>query len=318
MKKRVFLLIPLILVGLTACVKYNGQGKNGPKSSAAPSSEATNVSSQEAGTSEGGQPSSQTPNSSVITPSSAPTSQAQEGDLPVGTAVKVYLVFGEYGLYKGNPVNTSVDALFLEHTMELATKVGDDLPGKADVTSSVTGSQFVAWTAYNNDGSLTSYTKVPAVDHKVLYASFSGGNGQGGQSSQPAQSSSQPQSSEPQPSSSTPSSSQPAAQYTYTVTELPDWIQDDGCVIFAWVWSPTDGGSWKSLTYGTNHDASFTVSNSELDGFLMARCVGGTTQPDWEMKSGNEPGRIYNKTNDINCSAGVYSYVCSSWVGYPS
>jgi hypothetical protein len=305
MKKSLYLLVPLLIMSLTACVKYNGQGKNGskaPKSSSA----VTSVSSQGIG-------GTSIPGGSSIAPSSSATpssSQEIEGDLPVGTAVKVYLVFGEYGLYKGNPVNTGVDSLFLEHTLELDTKVGDDLPGKTDVTSSVTGSQFVSWIAYNNIGSPTTYTKVPAVDKKILYASFSGGNGQGSQSS-----SAQPSSSSQGQSSQSSSSSLPSSQVTYTVTSLPTWIQTDGCIIFAWVWSNNDGGSWKSLSYGTNNDASFIV-DEELTGFLLARCVAGTTQPDWSIKSGSEPGRVFNKTNDIACQAGVHSYVCSDWVEY--
>ena len=109
----------------------------------------------------------------------------------------------------------------------------------------------------------------------------------------------------------------PDEDVTYTVTNLPSWIQDDGCVIFAWVWGNNDTGSWKTLTYGNNNDASF-VTKGELNGFLLARCVNGTTQPDWSITSGNNPGRIYNKTNDITTTGGIYSYACADWVGYPS
>ena len=99
----------------------------------------------------------------------------------------------------------------------------------------------------------------------------------------------------------------------YTCTDLPDWIQNDGCVIYAWVWSPSDAGSWKSLTIeGTS--ATFEVE-AELTGFLLARCAADTTEPNWS-ESGNVPGRIYNKTNDTACTAGVYSYACAEWVEY--
>ena len=105
-------------------------------------------------------------------------------------------------------------------------------------------------------------------------------------------------------------------EYTYTVTDLPDWIQNDDCVIFAWIWADDDGGSWQELTFGDNHDASFVKEGEELDGFLLVRCVAGTVTPNWELHSGSEPGRVFNKTNDIICSEGVYSYVCASWVEY--
>ena len=291
-KKLILLLIPLVLSGLTGCVKYNGRGKDrGRNSSQAETSSVIPDQSQPTGS------------SSQSGQSSKPDVKPSSDELPVGTEVKVYLVFGSYGLYKNNPVNTNIEALFLEHAIELDAKVGDHLPTRDDVTSTVEGSKFVAWTSYNNDGKLTEYTKVPGKDKKILYASYSGGNG------------------------GTPGSSQGGGggggtpiiptNITYTVTNLPDWIQADGCVIFAWVWGSQDAGSWKSLTYGTNHDASFTVTG-ELQGFLLARCVSGTTTPDWNMTSGNDAGRVYNKTNDITCNAGVYSYACADWVGYPA
>lgn len=291
-KKLILLLIPLVLSGLTGCVKYNGRGKDrGRNSSQAETSSVIPDQSQPTGS------------SSQSGQSSKPDVKPSSDELPVGTEVKVYLVFGSYGLYKNNPVNTNIEALFLEHAIELDAKVGDHLPTRDDVTSTVEGSKFVAWTSYNNDGKLTEYTKVPGKDNKILYASYSGGNG------------------------GTPGSSQGGGGgggtpiiptiITYTVTNLPDWIQADGCVIFAWVWGSQDAGSWKSLTYGANHDASFTVTG-ELQGFLLARCVSGTTTPDWNMTSGNDVGRIYNKTNDIACNTGVYSYACADWVGYPA
>jgi len=107
----------------------------------------------------------------------------------------------------------------------------------------------------------------------------------------------------------------PGEDVTYTITNLSSWIQDAGCVIFAWVWSPSDGGSWKSLTINGS-TATFTV-DEELTGFLLVRCVAGTTTPNWDIHSGNESGRIYNKTGDIICSSGTHSYSCSSWNDYP-
>ena len=108
--------------------------------------------------------------------------------------------------------------------------------------------------------------------------------------------------------------SQQGGAYTYTVTGLPDWIQNDGCVIFAWVWSPSDQGSWQSLAYGQNADASFDVE-AELTGFLLARCKEGTETPDWH-ETGDVAGRVYNKTADITCEAGTYSYACGEWSSY--
>ena len=110
-------------------------------------------------------------------------------------------------------------------------------------------------------------------------------------------------------------SSIPNDEFIYSCTDLPDWIQNDGCVIFAWSWSPTDGGSWHDTYYTSANSVEFIVDN-ELTGFLLARCVSGTTKPDWTITSGNEPGRVYNQTEDINCHAGVYEYSCPEWKTY--
>lgn len=102
---------------------------------------------------------------------------------------------------------------------------------------------------------------------------------------------------------------------TYTCTDLPNWITDDGCVIFAWVWSPSDTGSWKSCTYGSPATSLTFEVDAELTGFLLARCKQGTTTPDWDNK-GDTAGRVYNQTENIECSSGVYSYACASWKEY--
>lgn len=177
-KKLLSLLIPMFLIGLTGCVKYNGQPKDSSKEKIIPSSAE--------------------PISYSIEPSTPPEPHGagESGDpVDVGASVKVYLVFGENGLFEGNPVSDKVESKFLEHTKEITANVGSDLPGKDKVTSSVKGSTFVAWTAYNNDGKLTEYTKVPAVDGKILYASFTGGEGgshsgggsSGGETPQPSE-----------------------------------------------------------------------------------------------------------------------------------
>ena len=165
MKKKVLsVLIPFLALALSSCVMYNGQGKPGASSK------------------EKVVPSSSTqPVNYSIEPSTPPAPHGageEEGEeVPPDTMVKVYLVFGENGLFDGNPVNDPVADKFLEHTLERTLAVGSDLPGKDHVTSSVEGSTFVAWTAYNNDGKITEYTKVPNVDGKILYASFTGGTG---------------------------------------------------------------------------------------------------------------------------------------------
>ena len=184
MKKKL-LLMPLLMLTMTACVMYNGKGKPG-KSSAAPqensSVPAENSNPAPESTPAESVPASEPAGESTPAPASsvtpAPSSQ-NSGELPKHTPVTLYLVFGPYGLYKGNAVNDNIPELFLEHAMKYETETGAALPATADVTSSVQGSHFVAWTAYNNDGKLTEYLLAPGIQNKILYASFTGGNGGG-------------------------------------------------------------------------------------------------------------------------------------------
>ena len=163
-KKLAFLLIPLLACGLSSCVLYNGQGR--PGRSTTPSSIPTGNSSGE--------------DTSVTPPNPNPHEtgdDSQEGD-----KITVYLVFGQYGKYEGELVTTNEESLFLEHVKKMENMtVGSDLPGKDKVTSSVSGSEFQTWVMYKNDGKLTEYTKVPAINNAILYAAFSGGQGGGSQ-----------------------------------------------------------------------------------------------------------------------------------------
>lgn len=100
----------------------------------------------------------------------------------------------------------------------------------------------------------------------------------------------------------------------YTVTNMPNWITNDGCVVYAWTWGTGDAGSWHATVYTSETELKFGV-DAEKDGFLLARCVAGTTQPDWDA-TGDNTGRIYNKTGDVTCSSGNYTYQSPEWEGY--
>ena len=107
-------------------------------------------------------------------------------------------------------------------------------------------------------------------------------------------------------------------QATYTITALPEWITDDDCVIFAWIWGGSAaGGQWQELEFNLAGDEAHFTFNDDITGMLLARCVKGTTTPDWTIESGDEPGRIYNKTTDISIIPGVTSYPVSEWVEFP-
>ena len=111
--------------------------------------------------------------------------------------------------------------------------------------------------------------------------------------------------------------STPTGSVIYTATDLPSWITDDGCKIFAWAWGGDAGqGAWIDLEYGEGEKpttASFDAGSQELTGFLLARCQKDTVTPDWQEK-GDKAGRVYNKSDDVNCVSGTYSYSCSHWM----
>lgn len=102
--------------------------------------------------------------------------------------------------------------------------------------------------------------------------------------------------------------------YVYTITDLPDWIPNDGCVTFAWGWSGSNPGSWYQTSF-VNASTIYFQADGDLDGFLLARCCVGTTTPNWS-ETGDVAGRIYNQTDDIECVAGLYTYSCSDWKSY--
>ena len=112
-------------------------------------------------------------------------------------------------------------------------------------------------------------------------------------------------------SASTTYTAQPASYYVYSVYGLPDWVTNDGCVIFAWVWGASTEGKWVALTFISSTAVAFN-SDVEYDGFLLARCAAGTTEPDWGKTSG--VGTVYNKTGDITTTSGTFTYASPDWV----
>lgn len=101
---------------------------------------------------------------------------------------------------------------------------------------------------------------------------------------------------------------------TYTVEGMPEWVTNDGCVIFAWVWSDTNMGMWVDTVYTSETSLTFTV-DEEITGMLLARCISGTSQPDWTVQ-GDVSGRIYNQTENIDVTSGILTYTCASWKEY--
>ena len=93
---------------------------------------------------------------------------------------------------------------------------------------------------------------------------------------------------------------------------VESWIWDDNAAVFAWTWGDSSAGEWISVT-GSETTATVTVPG-DTTGFNMARCPAGTTEPDWNV-TGDNTGRVYNKTDDVTIESGVTSYT-TSWSAY--
>lgn len=94
--------------------------------------------------------------------------------IPVGEDNTVYLVLGAVGRYNGEKGQEFPD-LFLENTIKLDGKVGDDLPS-SEITAT-SGATFTNWVAYEGTGAPKVYTTLPGIKDKILYAQFDGGSG---------------------------------------------------------------------------------------------------------------------------------------------
>lgn len=99
----------------------------------------------------------------------------------------------------------------------------------------------------------------------------------------------------------------------FEVYNMDSWTWDS-TTIFAWVWDSNDVGCWKAA-YGSGTTVKFKAED-DISGFLLVRCYEGTTQPDWSITSGNQLGRIYNKTGNITRNSS-YSYEYRTWGNYP-
>lgn len=94
---------------------------------------------------------------------------------------------------------------------------------------------------------------------------------------------------------------------TFKATSSATWITDDGCVVFAWCWG---GGAGEGAWYAGTSDSSggFTwEAPGDITNFLLARCINGTTEPDWDNKS-DTPGRVYSQTDDCAVTSGTTQY----------
>ena len=122
------------------------------------------------------------------------------------------------------------------------------------------------------------------------------------------------------------SSSEETTGVTYTVTTTQEWVFTDNVPIFAHYWDGVNPGEWAIVAYENNSTTGTFVIPENVDavGFLLVRCAEGTAleegkYPNWEITSGDDPGRIYNKTeSNIDIVEGTTEYALPKVVGYPA
>ena len=210
-----------------------------------------------------------------------------------------YLMMSRYGRVDGVAGVDVAEPMYVENCVIWITNPGDKLPEPERVSSTVTGATFRGWYQYNGNIYPDKLEYVPEQSGQKVFAIFDGPTGGGGSSGGGGDSGGD------------------TTQVTFTVTGLPTWVTDDGCIIFAWVWGGGAGnGVWAKLNYTSETEATF-LAPTNITGFNMARCVSGTTAPDWEIKSGDNPGRIYNKSGDVTVYSSTKTYSSPAWVTYP-
>ena len=95
------------------------------------------------------------------------------------------------------------------------------------------------------------------------------------------------------------------ADQVFTATSVPNWIGNAGAVVFASVQHANNEWYWVPATLdGTN--ITFNAP-ANIQKFLLARCIAGTTEPSWSV-TGDNAGRIYNKSADQIVTLGIYEY----------
>ena len=96
-----------------------------------------------------------------------------------------------------------------------------------------------------------------------------------------------------------------------TVYDLPDWLKNNNCVIYAWVTTNNTGGSWVAVTI--NGTIGTFVCAKTITHFRLSRSVPGRA-PSWTQQ-GSDPGRIYNATSTFALN-GSHVYQANNWPGY--
>ena len=211
-----------------------------------------------------------------------------------------YLMLSQWGRVDVNGTPTAggnYEEAWANNCFKLEANPGTALPVATSILDNVV---FKGWALYNDNIYPEYQTTVPATSGTKLCAIFEGPLGGGGSSGGGGGGG---------------GSVTPGETVTYTVNSLPDWIGNDNAALFAWAWGGDAGnGQWFTITLTNKTTGTFNAP-SNITGFNMARCTAGTTAPNWEAK-GDSAGRIYNKTDNVNVTAGNTTYSSPNWVEY--
>ena len=83
-------------------------------------------------------------------------------------------------------------------------------------------------------------------------------------------------------------------------TNCAVWVSAKDSTSNEWHW-------YKAATYEDNHYYAEAIMPYDVNTFLIVRCPTNTVVPDWNA-TGDNPGRIYNQTDDISTVMNQYSY----------
>lgn len=96
--------------------------------------------------------------------------------------------------------------------------------------------------------------------------------------------------------------------YTVTLKSGQSWaFGTAGIPVFVWAWSTADDGTWVKISYTVGSTSTSFELSGKFTHFLLVRCANGTTQPDWN-KTDDGPGKIYNKTDNVDIISGITTY----------
>ena len=212
--------------------------------------------------------------------------------LPTGD-VTVYLVLSSVGLYNGKK-GDDIPSMNLENTVALVLAIGSDLPGKDVVTHSYGSAEFDYWAAYDGAGAPTVYTKVPAVNNKVLYAQFVA-NGQ------------TPVTPTPDPDPTIPEDTETWSFTLITNFTGGNW-SDANADIYAYAWDDKNNFKVSKGAKVDNNTFTFTILASKTK-VLFVRMPNGIafTGSNWDDK--------WNQTQDLDIDHTKSAAQISNWDG---